>query len=99
MSPVIPHFVNECLEMLERKGFQKEFIWPEINKDLLKSDKINYVIQINGKTRGILNLNTDINETKLLDIIKLDTKINNYIKNKKIKKTIFIPNRLINIIN
>ena len=51
MSPVIPHFASECLELLTSKGFKKEHIWPEINKQMLRNDKINFVIQINGKTR------------------------------------------------
>ena len=98
MCPVIPHFVNECLEMLDQKGYKKEFIWPQIDKGLLKSDKINFVIQINGKTRGILNLAINIKEKELLDKVKEDPKIGNHLKNKEFKKTIFIPNKLINII-
>ena len=98
MCPVIPHFVNECLEMLDQKGYKKEFTWPQIDKGLLKSDKINFVIQINGKTRGILNLAINIKEKELLDKVKEDPKIGNHLKNKEFKKTIFIPNKLINII-
>ena len=67
MSPVVPHFANECLEMLSIKGSKTKFIWPKINKEILKSYKINFVIQINGKTRGLLKVNNGINEKDLID--------------------------------
>ena len=98
MSPVIPHFASECLEMLIKKGFNEKVLWPKINKNILKSDKINFVVQINGKTRGILNVAINLSEKELINKIREDVKINNYIKDKKIKNTIFITNKLINII-
>ena len=98
MSPVLPHFTNECLEGLKIMGFKNTNKWPKIQKNILISDKINFVIQINGKTRGILNLNMGLSEKEILNKINEDTKLNNYIKNLSIQKTIFIPNKLINIL-
>ena len=59
---------------------------------------VNFVVQINGKTRGLINLKTGIDEKALLEEIKKNEKMKNYIKDKSIKNTIFIPNKLINII-
>ena len=98
MLPVIPHFANECLEKLKKGETEKEIFWPTIDKQFLIQDKINFVIQINGKTRGILNLKTGLNEGELLAKITNDDKIRNYIKDKTIKNKIFIPDKLINII-
>ncbi len=98
MSPVIPHFTNECLEMLKKVGSDKETVWPDIDSTILESNKINFVVQINGKTRGVLNTNTNLNKREILNLITKNEKLNNYIKNEEIKKTIFISNKLINII-
>ena len=98
MTTVIPHFANECLEMLGVNIKQNKIIWPKIDKSVLIKDTVNFVIQINGKTRGVLNLKTNSNENKVLEEIKNDKKMNNHINNKLIKKTIFIPNKLINLI-
>ncbi len=98
MSPVIPHFATECLEMLGVKINENNIIWPNINKNVLIKDKVNFVIQINGKTRGVLNLKTNTDEKRVLEEIKNDKKMKNYIDNKTVKKTIFIPNKLINLI-
>ena len=51
MSPVIPHFANECLEMLKFGNKEGKHKWPLINKKILIRDKVNFVVQVNGKTR------------------------------------------------
>ncbi len=98
MNPIIPHFSNECLESIQIKNIEKAIEWPKINKKILVEDKVNFVVQINGKTRGVLEIEKEINEKELLLKIKENDKINNHIKDKQIKKTIFIKNKLINII-
>jgi len=95
MSPVIPHYSNECLENL---GIKEKILWPKINKDILVNDKINFVVQINGKTRQIIMLNAGIQEKEVINKIKEHEKLKTYLNNKEIKKTIFIQNKLINII-
>ncbi len=98
ISPVMPHFSNECLENLKIHKNLNKLIWPKVNKKILIEDKVNFVIQINGKKRGIINIDKGINEMELMKIINKDQKLNNYIKGNMIKKKIFIPNKLINII-
>ena len=95
MTPIIPHFTSECLSEL---NFEIKQEWPTINKKLLEEEQINYVIQINGKKRGILNTYKDISEEKLLNEIKKTSDISKIIVNKKIKKSFFVKNKLINIL-
>ena len=96
MSPVIPHFANECMEMLNIK--ENEVSWPKANEIYLKEDTIKFVVQINGKTRKIIDSQKDTSEEELLLKIQTDVKLNNYLKTGSIQKKIFIPNKLINII-
>ncbi len=98
MSPVIPHFSSECLNNLNMTNPENTFYWPKINKNILIADKVNFVIQINGKTRGVLETKADLKEKDILENIRNNQKINNYIKDKLIKNIIFIPNKLMNII-
>ena len=95
MSPVIPHFTSECLFILKKDN---KYEWPIIKKELLVENCINFVVQINGKKRGVINSKRDITEKDLFHIIEEEPSIKKYIENKEIKKRIFIPNRLINII-
>ena len=95
MMPIIPHFANECLEKVS-SNISLE--WPKINKELLIESNINFVIQINGRKRGILEVQKDINEIEVLNLIQKNENLKKYIDKKDIKKKIFIPNKLINII-
>ena len=95
MIPVIPHFANECISQLDN---DIKYEWPKINKSLLEEEIVNFVIQINGKKRGIISANRGISESELIKLIIDNVEVNKYIKNQEIKKKIFIPNKLINII-
>ena len=69
-----------------------------IDKIDLIEEKINFVVQINGKKRAILNIKRDMIENDIIEIIKINAEIEKFFKEQKIKKSIFVPNRLINII-
>ena len=95
IMPVIPHFANECLNLLNIK---KNFEWPKYNFALLEENFVNVVVQINGKKRGLLKAKKNILENEILENIKKDNTIMKYLSNTEIKKKIYIPNKLINII-
>ena len=65
---------------------------------MIKEEKINLVIQINGKKRNLIEVEPDKTEKELFEIINKDEKILKYIHNTQIKKKIYIKNKLINII-
>ena len=93
--PIIPHFINECLSDL---SFNKTKEWPQYDKSFLEKQNISFVIQINGKKRGLLNVKKDINENELLEMIKIDKTMSKYFNVSDIKRVIFVKNRLINIL-
>ena len=95
MNPVIPHFTQECLEIINIK---ENINWPSVNEGILMENTTDFVIQINGKKRGIITTKIDTSEESLLNEVMNDAKLSKYLKNKDIKKKIFIPKRLINII-
>ncbi len=95
MSPVIPHLMKECLELI---GEKEQIVWPRINESFLIEDEKKFVVQINGKTREIISANKNISEENLLIKINENLKLKKYIDGKSIKKKIFIPEKLINII-
>jgi leucyl-tRNA synthetase len=95
ISPVLPHFSSECIELLNIKS---KMFWPKINNEILIENNIKFIVQFNGKTRKIIVLKKDTSEDVLLSKIKEDNKLNEYLADKEIKRKIFIPNKLINII-
>jgi leucyl-tRNA synthetase len=95
ISPVIPHFSNECMKIL---NIDEKMLWPKVNEKFLLEENIKFIIQVNGKTKKIIISKKDTSEDLLLEKIKNDNKLYELIKNKNIQKKIFIPNKLINIL-
>ena len=94
MSPIVPHISNECLEMIN----SKKCTWPEYDLSMFEEDKINIVIQVNGKKRGLIVSSKNTTEENILNAIKNDEKIMKYVDNFTIKKKIYIKDKLLNII-
>ena len=94
VQPIIPHFSSECLKLIKIENF----MWPKFDEKIIEETEVNFVIQINGKKRGIINTNKEVLEKDLFNLVKDDTKINKYFENKKIIKTIFVQKKLINFI-
>ena len=72
--------------------------WPDYEQKYLEEGNISIVVQVNGKKRGLINLERDKSENDLFNLIKKDDKIFKYIKDKNIKKQIFIKKKIINFI-
>ena len=94
MNPFIPHFTNECLSSIN----QNKASWPIVAKEDLIEDEINFVVQINGKKRAVLKVKRDMSEKEILKTTKLSQDVEKFLTKQSIKKVIFVPNRLINII-
>ena len=94
MNPFIPHFSNECLDTIN----ENQIKWPKVAKEDLIEDKISFVVQINGKKRAILNIKRSMTESDIFEAIIINKEIEKFLKDQKIKRVIFVPNRLMNII-
>ena len=94
VMPIIPHFSSECLRSLNSADIK----WPSYDVSFLKEEKINLVVQINGKKRALLKLMPNIKEDELFEIIVNDETLKKYLDNKTIKRKIFIKDKLFNII-
>ena len=94
MIPFTPHLAFECLELLKCKDVNK---WPIIDK---KYDfkEIKIAVQINGRTRDVLTAKKDTDEITINKLILKNSKAKKHLENKKIIKTIFVKNRIINYI-
>ena len=96
--------INHTFDGLIQLPFDKidknsiEIKWPKINQEYLNKEETIIVIQVNGKKRSSINIKEEIDEKNLFDKIKKMQLIEKYIKNKKIIKTIYIKNRIINVI-
>jgi leucyl-tRNA synthetase len=95
MNPIIPHLSNECLKIINSSH---EISWPSYDENQFEEKSCTIVIQINGKKRGLVNTNSNPEESDIMKLVYKDKKIAKYLLDNKIKKQIYIKNKLINLI-
>ena len=95
MVPIIPHLASECLNRL---GKEKDLSWPILEKEFLQTNDVEIVIQINGKKRNSVTVEKNLSKDTILTKILESNLVDKHLKGKDIVKTIYVENRLINII-
>ncbi len=95
MIPFTPHIAYECLTNLNCVEFNQ---WPKVNKKIIESIKTKMVVQVNGKTRDVLNVDRNLEESQVDKLVKKSTKASKHMSDRKIVRTIFVKNKIINYI-
>ena len=98
LNPFAPHVTSE---VWEKMGFSENinFVqWPKYDDSLISQKSHEIVIQINGKIRDKFIINGNINDEELIKHAKMQEKIQNIIKDKKILKEICVTNKLVNLV-
>ena len=94
LLPLTPFLANECLELHKCISIDD---WPKIDKkNILEEVKV--AVQVNGKTRDVIAIRKDLMQKEVEEIIKKNSNVKKYVDNKKIKKIIFVKNKILNYI-
>jgi leucyl-tRNA synthetase len=97
LSPLAPHLAAELSEMLGQAGaLDRE--WPAFDPELAREEEYEIVVQINGRVRGHLVAEAGVAEEEVLRRAKADPKISTFWEGKQIVKTVFVSNKLLNIV-
>ena len=98
LAPFTPHITEELWHQLGHKDSIHQQKWPKYDPKLVKEKMITLVIQVNGKVRDKVEVEADISEEKAKELAISREKIKKWIKGKEIKKVIFVPRKLINLV-
>ncbi|MEK7494123.1 MAG: class I tRNA ligase family protein, partial [Patescibacteria group bacterium] len=98
LAPFAPHLAEEMWQMLGGKKSVHAEKWPVYNKKLIVEDMFDLVVQVNGKVRDVVRIPKGIMESEALHHATASDKVKKFIEGKEIRKKIFVPDRLINII-
>ena len=98
LSPIVPHICNHLWIELGHENAVVNESWPIYNENLTVDDTLEIIIQVNGKLRARLNVAADTDEKTLKELAFNEPKIAKFISDQKIKKTIIVPRKLINIV-
>lgn len=98
LAPLAPHLAEEVWEMLGIKEPLLTCPHPVVEEKYLHDATITYVVQVNGKVRGRFELPKDESQDVVLAAAKQHSGIQRFIDGQEIKKVIFVPNKLLNIV-
>ena len=98
-EPIMPHLAEECWLLMGNPKSIIEERWPEVCEELLEDDQCKIIIQVNGKKRAEIKMPIGVDEKSVFEEAITISNVANYIDNQRnIKKKIFIPNKILNIV-
>ena len=98
LSPFAPHLSEELWERQGFDGLAGEQSWPEYNESFLVDSEKEIAVQINGKLRASIVIPMDAAQDAVLEIARANGKIARYMEGMNLVKTIYVKNKLINLI-
>ena len=97
ISIITPHYSEEIAHNSGFDGFVSELNWPKYKDAYLKEESVKMVIMLNGKKRGLIEVPSNTNQGKLIELINSKNKLS-LINTEKFKKIIFVKNKIINFV-
>ncbi|HZL07742.1 MAG TPA: leucine--tRNA ligase [Candidatus Dormibacteraeota bacterium] len=98
VAPFAPHIAEELWQQLGQDESVHTSTWPEYDEKYLVEDTVTIVIQINGKLRGEIQVAADSDEATVVAAAKANEKAGAYLKDQTIRKTIYVPSKLVNFV-
>ena len=98
LNPVAPHMTEELWEMMAYEGELNQTSWPSYDEDKLSFDSFEMPVQINGKVRGKVIMDKDASKEDAIKSAQEDNNIKSYIEGKEIRKIIYVPGKILNIV-
>jgi leucyl-tRNA synthetase len=98
LAPFAPFITEELWEYFGYEENVHSAEWPEYREKALKKDEITIVIQVNGKVRDKINIAADTSEEEVKEQIMEEEKIQSYLDDGNLVKTIYIPKKLVNLV-
>jgi len=98
LAPCCPHIAEELWTRTGRPYSIHQQAWPEFNPDLAAEEVITLIVQVNGKVRARLEVPADITEEAAREAALADENVRRHIGDKEIRKIIYVPGRLVNVV-
>src|SRR5690606_38158285 len=98
LAPFAPHASEELWHQLGHADTIHVDHWPNWDEKYLVTDTKTIVVQVNGKLRANVEVSADANEDTVLEAAKSNEKVASHLEGQAIKKTIYVPNKLVNFV-
>jgi leucyl-tRNA synthetase len=98
LAPMTPHLAEELWELLGHTEGLSAQSWPQFSEDLARENEVEVVVQVNGRVRGKLKVPAGATENEVVAQAKADPAVAPHLAGKQIKKIIFVPDKLVNLV-
>ena len=98
LAPFVPHFAAELWESLGHAESVETAGWPSFDPDAAVDEELLVVIQVNGKLRGRLTVSASASEEQVRQAALGDDRVQGYLEGKTVRKVIYVPGKLVNIV-
>ena len=98
LAPYAPHLAEELWAALGRTGSIFSARWPAFDERLAAAGDVEVVVQVNGKVRGRVTVRRGTSEAQVVELALKDESVRKFVDGQAIKKTIFVPDRLVNLV-
>lgn len=98
LSPIVPHICHALWRAMGHASAAVDEAWPSFDASALEQDLIEIVVQVNGKLRGRISVAPDADRDAISALALADKNVQRFVADKKIRKTIVVPGRLVNVV-
>jgi leucyl-tRNA synthetase len=98
LAPITPHICHRLWQALGHDSSIVDEAWPELDESALVQDKIELMVQVNGKLRAKIKVAADAQNDAIEALALSDENVKKFTDDKEIRKVIVVPGRLINIV-
>lgn len=98
LAPFAPHITEELWQQLGGEGSIHTSQWPVFDEQYLLADTMTIVVQVNGKVRGTIEVAIGANQDSIVQTAQADARVATYLDGKDVKKTIYVPGKLVSFV-
>lgn len=98
LAPFAPHITEELWQQIGKDNSIHISTWPMWDDALLVEDTMTLAVQVNGKVRGEISVSSDATKENIIATASADQKVATFINGAEIKKSIYVPGRLVNFV-
>jgi leucyl-tRNA synthetase len=98
LAPFAPHMAEELWSLYGNKETLAYEPWPKADESLLKEDSFGYPVSFNGKMRFKIEIPLDMPKDEIEKVVLADEKAQKWMEGKTVRKFIFVPKKIINVV-
>ncbi len=98
LAPLCPYITEELWEQIGGSYSVHQAGWPAFDDELARAQEVSVAVQINGKTRDVIQVEAGIEEAAVLEVVHASARLQRHLDGHDVVRTVFVPDRLVNFV-